>query len=368
MTEKAHHRLWLLLGLSLLLVLGQSAVAAPEVPWPVVTLSKSVSPSSTNPDGTVTYTITLTNSGDVAAQGVTVVDTLPNGFGYQYGSSRVYANGILISSSNPNVSGRNLTWTNLSVPERRGDSFYGMHTFVQERCETWYFSWQLDRVRELMGYGAWVKQLFYGITPQTQGPHICWVDFVNAAYDRGLKPVIRLQGEHAGSYWHKPPADSPGNYSSIAWAFQRVVAGLPRRDGHRLYIEIWNEPNLNIEWSNAANAVEYGHFLEQTAAAIRALGDSRIVVLNGGLSPGGDIDPLTFIDQMVAHVPTSLWAWDIWSAHPYPSNHPPEYNIHRGSATYPQLTIDSYRRELQQLANWGRPYVRVLLTETGYNL
>jgi uncharacterized repeat protein (TIGR01451 family) len=170
MTQQARHRLWLLLSLSLLLVLGQSAVAAPEVPWPVVTLSKSVSPSSTDPGGTVTYTITLTNSGDVAAQGVTVVDTLPNGFGYQYGSSRVYANGILISSSNPNVSGRNLTWSNLSVPERRGDSFYGMHTFVQERCETWYFSWQLDRVRELMGYGAWVKQLFYGITPQTQGP------------------------------------------------------------------------------------------------------------------------------------------------------------------------------------------------------
>jgi hypothetical protein len=105
-----------------------------------------------------------------------------------------------------------------------------------------------------MGYGAWVKQLFYGITPQTQGPHICWVDFVNAAYDRGLKPVIRLQGEHGGSFWHKPHADWPGNYSSIAWAFQRVVAGLPRRDGHRLYIEIWNEPNLNITPSSTATS------------------------------------------------------------------------------------------------------------------
>ena len=358
----------ILLILSLLLALGHTAAAAPRAPWPVVTLSKSVYPSSIELGGTVTYTITLINSGDVAAQSVSVMDTLPVGFSYQPGSSRIYANGILISSGDPHISGRSLTWSNLSVPERRGDSFYGMHTFVQERCETWYFSWQLDRVRELMGYGAWVKQLFYGITPQTSGPQPCWVDFVNAAYDRGLKPVIRLQGEHGGSFWHKPPADGPGNYSSMASAFQRVVAGLPRRDGHRLYIEIWNEPNLNIEWGNAANPVEYGHFLEQTAAAIRALGDSRIVLLNGGLAPGGDIETLTFLDQMIANVPGSLWAWDLWSAHPYPSNHPPEYNIHRGTATYPQLTIDSYRREVQRLADWGRPYVKVVLTETGYDL
>jgi len=156
----------ILLILSLLLALGHTAAAAPRAPWPVVTLSKSVYPSSIELGGTVTYTITLINSGDVAAQSVSVMDTLPVGFSYQPGSSRIYANGILISSGDPHISGRSLTWSNLSVPERRGDSFYGMHTFVQERCETWYFSWQLDRVRELMGYGAWVKQLFYGITPQ----------------------------------------------------------------------------------------------------------------------------------------------------------------------------------------------------------
>jgi len=364
-----YRRLWVLLCLSLLLLVGgQSAAAAPALPWPVVTAGKSVSPGSTDTYGTVTYTITLQNSGDVAAQGVSVVDTLPDGFSYQWGSSSVYLDGVLISSSDPSVSGRILTWSDLGISAQRSGSFYGIHTFVQDRCENWYIDWQLDRALDLMGPGAWVKQLFPGINTLTQGPHNCWIYFVNGAYDRGLKPVLRLQGEHAGSYWHKPYADWPGHYGSIANAFQRVVNGLPRRDGHQLYVEIWNEPNLNLEWSRAANPVEYGQFLEQTAAAIRALGDSRISILNGGLSPGGQIDPLTFIDQMVGSVPNSLWAWDLWSTHPYPGNHPPEYNIHQGSATHPELTIDSYLRELQRLADWGRPYVKVVLTETGYDL
>ena len=228
---------------------------------------------------------------------------------------------------------------------------------------------QLDHAREAMGPGSFVKQLFYGITTATSGPQSCWVDFVNACYDRDLIPVIRLQGERGGSGWTKPSAPTPGDYTAIAAAYARVVSGLPRREGRLLYIEIWNEPNLDSEWSGAANPEEYGHFLVDVSTAIRALGDSRIRVLNGALSPGGNYAFLGFIDAMAQSVPASMQAFDVWAAHPYPGNHPPEYNIHQGAApSYPEITIDSYLLELQRLANNGRKNVSVLLTETGYAL
>jgi uncharacterized repeat protein (TIGR01451 family) len=346
-----------------------SQAAAPiSVVQPDVTLAKQVDKTSVHPGDLVTYTISLTNNGDLAAKGVTITDTLPAGFTYLPGSSRLSMGSVLIGWPEPTVQGNQVTWATLTVPERRGHSFYGINTFVQERCQPDYIDWQLDRARELAGSGGWVKQLFYGITPSSMQAPACWVYFVNAAYDRDLKPVLRLQGVHGGNYWLKPPADASGGYSDIAHAYGRVVASLPRRDGHRLFIQIWNEPNLNLEWGGGANPREYGRFLTATANALRLLGDDRIVILNGPLSPGGNIEPLAFIDQMLAESGDSLWAFDLWGVHPYPSNHPPEYNIHDNTAAIHQATIDSYLPQLERLAQWGRPYLKVLLSETGYDL
>ena len=66
--------------------------------------------------------------------------------------------------------------------------------------------------------------------------------------------------------------------------------------------------------------------MEQTAGAIRTAtgGDPRIVILNAALSPGGDIAATTFMQQMFSSVPNSRWAFDLWAAHSYPGNYPPE--------------------------------------------
>ena len=363
-------RLIPLIVLGMLLSPWAGVAAAPAVPWPVVSLSAGVSPSSVPTGATVTYSDVLTNSGDQAGLGVSLAHTLPSGFTYVSGSTHIYRDGIEISSANPSISGRVLTWSGLSAPARRGDSFYGINTMVQERCNITYTQWQLNHTRSLMGYAAFAKQLFYGITAATSGPTSCWIDYVNAAYDRGLKPVIRLAGISGGSFWHKPAPNSPGNYTDVAQGFARVVSGLPRRDGQMLYIQIWNEPNLNLEWGNAANATEYGQFLEQTAGAIRTMtgGDSRIVILNGPLAPGGNIAPMTFMQTMFTNVPNSRWAFDVWAAHSYPGNYPPELNIHRGQAVNSNVTIDSYVPEVKVLAAYGRPAVPIFLSETGYLL
>lgn len=319
---------------------------------------------------TATYAVTIANPTD-ATQAAALQYLLPEGFSYVPWSTQIRQNGTLVSTQEPAVVGNAVTWQGLNVPPRRTGTHYGMHTFVQDRCDEGYIRTQLDRVFQVAGPGAYVKQLFYRIDTNTSGPSGCWVYFVNRCYDMGLVPVVRLGTDLDGGNWRKPEP-----YAEMAQAFKRVVAGLPRRDGHVLYVEIGNEPNLNMEWGGAANGVEYGRFLVEAAAAMRSLNDSRIVLLNGGLSPtghmadavGGGLSVTAFIEQM-ATVPGALQAFDVWASHPYPGNRPPEQNLHDGTAAdYTYLAIDSYVLELDRLAHHGRAGLQVLLTETGYRL
>ncbi|MBX7233634.1 MAG: DUF11 domain-containing protein [Caldilineales bacterium] len=336
---------------------------------PAITLAKTVDPPAVLPGQTVTYTITLTNQGDAEARAIAVTDTLPAGFSYVAGSSRVEANGLLMSAANPTISGRNLTWAGLAAPPRRDDNFFGVNTFFQEACNRdEVIEFQVERAAALTGGGGWVKQLLFGITSDWQSAPDCYKHFVNLAYDRHLKPVIRLAGEHPGGYWLKPPADSPLNYQSYTRALARVVDSLPKRDGHKLYVQIWNEPNLDVEWGMQPNAREYASFLVQAYDAIAAANDPRVVILNAPLSPGATILPDAFLTQMFTQVPASLHKWDVWASHAYPGNHPPTYNNHQRTAVYGWATIDSYQKELAIINQFGRRDVRVLLSETGHNL
>ena len=316
--------------------------------------------------GSVSYTLELSNWGFGEATGILITHTLPEGFSYQVGSTEVSAGGNTVSLDDPVVAGQDLAWGPFTLPGAVGsfDNHYGIHTFVQDLCLESYVDFQLDKALDLGGVGAHVTQLFYPVTVATQGPDPCWAYFVEAAYDRTLVPIVRLQGEWGGDFWIKPERDGPGNYNSIARAFKRVVKGLPRRDGHLLYVQIWNEPDVPLEWSGEVSAMEYGHFFVDVARAIHNIGDSRIKVLNGALTPGN----ASFTRQLTG-VPQFTESFDLWASHCYPYNHPPGYNIHAGTARYPQYAIDCYLLELRALATYGgRRGVKVLLTETGYRL
>ncbi len=317
------------------------------------------------PGATVNYLVTLNNAGSKGLS-VTITHTLPYSFSYLSGSTEVRAGSSLLSTADPVPSGRNLTWGPFDVPGAAysADSHFGIHTFVQDLCLESYLDFQLDKALNLVGEGGYVKQLFYPVTGVVTQPKECWVYFVEGAYQRGLKPVIRLQGKLQGNSWLKPEADAPGDYTTVAQAFKRVVEGLPRRDGHTLYVEVWNEPELAVNWHPSPSAQEYGQFFVDVAQAIHSIGDARLKVLNGALTPGN----ADFTRELVA-VPGFVQAFDLWAAHCYPYNHPPQYNIHDGTAAYTEFTIDSYRRELDVLANeGGRTGVKVILTETGHGL
>ena len=292
------------------------------------------------PGGEVTYHIRLLNWTDRIVPGGVISHTLPTGFSYVPGSTQVTVGGWPITQTDPLAYDGTLVWGPFPLPAAGHTKHnpYGTHTFVQDLCLTEFIDFQLDQALELVGSGGYVTQLFYRITPTTSEPDPCAVYFVNAAYDRNLVPILRLQGVwNPVGFWEKPAPGPKGDYAGIAAAFARYVEGLPRRNTHPLYITIWNEPDLWVEWSGTPNAQEYGHFFVAVSSAIRRLNDPRIRILNGAVTPTNT----KFIRQLM-NVPGFVNAFDAWASHCYPYNHPPWYNIHQRTARYGNAVIDCY--------------------------
>lgn len=227
---------------------------------------------------------------------------------------------------------------------------YGVHTFLQDLMASSLIEAHLTWAHTLTGDGGYVKQLIYPIWTDTPGPHASWVEFTSACYARNLIPVLRIATYAEGGSWLEPPADAPGDYTTYAQAVKRVIQGLPRDPAIPLYVEVFNEPNNNYEWSWESDPWEYAHALRDISEAIRSIGDPGIKVLNAGLSPGGSYDNLDFIDAMFAAVP-DLGDWiDAWATHPYAIGTDPDQNNHNGTAPNPRACIDSYMTELERLA------------------
>jgi uncharacterized repeat protein (TIGR01451 family) len=325
----------------------------------------------TQPGGQATYTLRLLNATDDPLPGGVISYTLPAGFTYVPGSTHVTAEGSTLSTAEPAVSGATLGWGPFRLPAagHTAHTPRGIHTVVQDLCIPEFLELHLDQARALVGSGGYVTQLFYRITATSAVPDACAIAFLNAAYDRNLVPILRLQGTlNPAGYWDRPDPGPAGDYGPVAAGFARYVAGLPRRDSHPLYIAVWNEPNLWTEWSGAPSAVEYARFFVAVSKAIRSLNDPRIRILNGAVAPGNWDDAARFIRVMLS-VPGFVDAFDAWASHCYPYNHPPWYNLHLGTARYGNAAIDCYLLERDVIRqHGGRSDFKFVLTETGYAL
>src|SRR5207302_2420125 len=91
---------------------SSNAVSTGNVTGANITMTKSAAPPLVQAGGAVTYTITLANSGTMAAAVTSVVDHLPAGFSYSSGSTT----GPL-GPGEPTVSGQDVIWSGaVSVP------------------------------------------------------------------------------------------------------------------------------------------------------------------------------------------------------------------------------------------------------------
>lgn len=257
-------------------------------------------------------------------------------------------------------------------------SIRGIHTLAASREA---IDAQLTWAHSLVGAGGHVTQPYLGIGPDTEGPSTDAVYYVEQAYARELDPILVLQGRYlnrdgcnATGYvgWLRPTPDADGaSYLEEAAGYRRFVEGLPRVEGRTLYLQVGNEPNLDEMWGGAASPAEYARFFVDVSAAIRAIGDPRIRVLNAALAPEGNVDNLAFIKQASAADSRFRSSFDLWASHPYPRNQPPAQNLHDATALPgSRYTIDAYLLELEALADAGVDIagLQVVLTETGYEL
>ena len=243
-------------------------------------------------------------------------------------------------------------------------NYFGAHLLVNDGADGTRGDKHLRWARHLVGRWGHAKTLIADIDKNKRGPWQGWVDYINKCYELELIPFMRLGGQYRGDGWIKPEADAPGDYTSMAQAVKRVVEGFPRSDMCPLYIEIWNEPNLSVEWTGKPVVKEYADFCVQVSAAIRSIGDDRIKILNGGLALSPE-----WAHKLCEANPKFIDSFDVWSCHPYPMNRPPWFNLH--DKTVPpdsELAIDSYVLEVQALAERGRKDVKVMITETGWTL
>jgi hypothetical protein len=280
---------------SIFLTLGLSHNAYAQTPTPVLTVTGTTPYVEAGEE--TSYHIELLNNTDQVVYDGVISITLPVSFTYVPSSTVLLGEGWPMESREPAINGQTLTWGPYNLPAAgiTEHNPYGIHTLMHD-CSA---GLHLDGAKTLIGNGGYVKQIFYGIDTSTTGPSDCAVNFVNEAYSRNLIPIIRLQGHFVNGMWQAPNPGPDGDYSEIAQAFARYVSGLPRRNTNPIYIEIWNEPDLWIEWSNRPNATQYARFFVAVSRAIKQLGDARIRVLNGALTPGnmtfylGDRDGMT---------------------------------------------------------------------------
>ncbi|MDF1593574.1 MAG: hypothetical protein P1P89_18860 [Desulfobacterales bacterium] len=82
---------------------------------PAITVTKAVTPIATAAGGTVTYTITISNSGFGEGFITQITDVLPAGFTYRTGTTTG------LTTNNPTINGQVLTWTGAwTIPRKTG--------------------------------------------------------------------------------------------------------------------------------------------------------------------------------------------------------------------------------------------------------
>jgi hypothetical protein len=241
-----------------------------------------------------------------------------------------------------------------------------------------------DLTAALAGPGGWVTVIFADIVPGRTSAEQSWKNSIADAYARDLIPVIRMAPPW-GDRRVRNMGESPTSYQALAQAYADVIADLPKRAEWPLYVQVHNEPNLCYEWACDASvgslsaqqiASEYAHMLSDVADALHALGDPRILVLNGALAPGGvnscECSSQTgppgtlatqFLGFMAQAVPGVFEKIDAFASHSYPAKgegwgfFPPYAEAMTGLLYFEK-----------ELAAIGKPSLKVVVTETGWTI
>ena len=156
-------------------------------------------------------------------------------------------------------------------------------------------------VTDDLGLG-WIKHQVRWEAMETQPGEIDWsvLDFIMPSAQR-FKVKLLLSVVTAPDWTREPGVDlsregppaEPHNYADF-------VAEIVKRYPGRIHaIEVWNEQNIDREWTSnhGLNAANYVELLRAAYDAIKAI-DPGIIIISGGLAPTGISDGLNATDDL----------------------------------------------------------------------
>jgi polysaccharide biosynthesis protein PslG len=178
----------------------------------------------------------------------------------------------------------------------------------------------------------WIKLQLNWSDVQADGPDMLGPSFetfrslVQAADGRGLRILVSIakapDWTRAETYDFAGPPDDP---QALADFITRVLAEIgPNIDA----IEIWNEPNLNREWTGALpfDGAGYMQLFVPAHDAIRAFSED-IIIVTAGLAPtsdsDGSVDDRKFLRQMY-EAGLAEYTDIVIGIHPYGWGNPPD--------------------------------------------
>lgn len=210
---------------------------------------------------------------------------------------------------------------------------YGANTFLSKEVE----DWKREKTVAMMadaGLG-WMKQQFpwSEIEPK---PGRFWDDKFNQnswdKYDRivslaeqyGLRVIARIDNTPD---WARGPNTSPQTPPADFDRFAEFVAAfIQHYQGRVQYLQIWNEPNLSVEWGGTLDPVAYATMLRKVYVRAKAV-DPNVVILSAPLAQTTEqsdrgLDDLLFLQQL--YDAGFRDSFDIMMANGYGFNQPPD--------------------------------------------
>lgn len=120
---------------------------------------------------------------------------------------------------------------------------------------------------------------------------------ISTANANGLHVMLSVVGAPAWTRAAGTENGPPDDYAVYAGFLSQLLARYP---GQIQAIEVWNEQNIDREWSTAQgiSAAAYVQFLSQAYQTIKAI-DPTIIVISGALSPTGVHDGVTSFDDFI---------------------------------------------------------------------
>lgn len=215
----------------------------------------------------------------------------------------------------------------------------GVHTRFSDEVEEWKIQRGLAMVRE-MG-AAWVVEFFPWAYAEPAPGRYDWAAFdriIDHANRQGLTVIARLgfvpvwarEKAVGGAEAEKttvtflPPA-LYDDFAAFAAAFARHYAG------RVTYIQVWNEPNLALEWGmRPVDPAGYVAMLRRVYLAVKAANPDA-VVLGGALAPTlepegspNGLNDLVYLERVYAALGDGPRPWDALAVHAYGFDRPPE--------------------------------------------